>query len=503
VTQAVSVGFFGKLPCNGDFVQRRVPQSFLDVWDPWLQECIHASRTDLQEQWLPTYLTSPSWRFVLPEAVCGSGAYAGVVAPSVDRVGRYFPLTIVTQVDSGANPLEFATRRTLWFDALDSLIIQALEETQIDLEWFDGQVSELAGLLEDEETAAAGLQSLLDASAFPQQHASWRMPLNGAQGLQSAINVFAYRELSAQLRPVSVWWTEGSEAVGASWLSLRSLPQPGLFAAMLDGRWVAHGWHDLGELGEHQRPSRTPTSATDEPQPDHGLAPAAPHATVPDLQLSAVEENCAAFVLRPEIGLWAVTATPQHQDPTAVRLISDALQQLAPASSLTALIESVRHAMAEVNGNLAQLAVRDVQSVLSHANVMVLVLSGAECALLSAGDVQALRIRARQVERVDQPADFDSGSSGAGSLMELLTGSPESASGIGATGFRDLRVLFERMVREDQWILCALPVFGESDISQLAATAASGLGVDARAVAAMVSARTRSDAVMPLMSLEL
>src|SRR6202035_4615548 len=135
-----SVGVFGKLPSNGDFLQRRVPQAFLDVWDPWLQECVHASRESLQEAWLPAYLTSPVWRFVLPEAICGSGAYAGILAPSVDRVGRYFPMTIVTQVDVDANPLDFALQRRSWFDALESLLVTAVGEAEVDLEWFDAQV---------------------------------------------------------------------------------------------------------------------------------------------------------------------------------------------------------------------------------------------------------------------------------------------------------------------------------------------------------------------------
>src|SRR5262249_51991550 len=91
----VNVGFYGKLPCRGDFLQRRAPQDFVDVWDAWLQEGLHESRQRLQEAWLNTYLTGRVWRFVLSAGVCGSGVYAGVLVPSVDRVGRYFPLTLI------------------------------------------------------------------------------------------------------------------------------------------------------------------------------------------------------------------------------------------------------------------------------------------------------------------------------------------------------------------------------------------------------------------------
>ena len=97
---ASPVGYYGKLPCKGDFLQHCVPHEFVDNWDAWLQECLHVSRQQLEERWRDAYLTSAIWRFALAESVCGSGAYAGVMVPSVDRVGRYFPLTVVTQLHS-------------------------------------------------------------------------------------------------------------------------------------------------------------------------------------------------------------------------------------------------------------------------------------------------------------------------------------------------------------------------------------------------------------------
>ena len=38
-------GFYGKLPSEGDFVTRRLPWEFTSVWDDWLQQGMHASRT--------------------------------------------------------------------------------------------------------------------------------------------------------------------------------------------------------------------------------------------------------------------------------------------------------------------------------------------------------------------------------------------------------------------------------------------------------------------------
>ena len=62
-------GFFGKVPTHGDFISRRLPRSFLDPWDHWLQGAIATSRQQLGEGWLEVYLVSPLWRFCLSPGV--------------------------------------------------------------------------------------------------------------------------------------------------------------------------------------------------------------------------------------------------------------------------------------------------------------------------------------------------------------------------------------------------------------------------------------------------
>jgi type VI secretion system protein ImpM len=502
-----SVGFFGKLPCNGDFLERRVPQAFLEVWDPWLQLCVHTSRQVLQESWLPSYLTSPLWRFVLSEAVCGSGAYAGVLAPSVDRVGRYFPLTVVTQIDVAACPLQFATQHTSWFDGLESLIITALEDSNLSLEWFDTQVEGFARQLDDDPDGGDRLLvGMFEGSRFPAQGVAWRAPLRAAGQLHRAINAFAFSQLSAQLRPLGVWYTEGSQGAAPSWLSLRGLPTPEQFGAMLDGQWARDGWSSLGELRGEPESIAQPPAANG--TPDTASAPASvlgpPRVTLPDVQLSAIETNKAAFIVRPEIGLWAVAATGADENPEAVRMIADAMQQLVPAPSLTLLVEAVRQLMSDVQRRLRHLATRDVQRVESHASMAAMLAAGAECALLTAGRVQKLRIRERMVETFADPDDAGHGASAApGSLMDLLSSDPRSAAGIGTGYFTDLQVHYDRLQREDLWLLCAQAAISPKNLEYVMGAAASGLPISARVVADMIGKDASIGAVVPLLTLEM
>jgi len=208
------VGFYGKLPCRGDFLQRRAPQDFVDVWDAWLQACLHETRERLQDAWLNTYLTGPVWRFVLSSGVCGDGAYAGILVPSVDRVGRYFPLTVIAQLQKEDCLLAIACGSNSWFEAAEWLVIDALEAAALDFDTFDEQVA----LLRD------------------------RLDLDATKSLQSAINAFAYRELSHALQPLALWWTQGSSTISGSWLSTRGLPDARAFVAMLTGDWSGSDW---------------------------------------------------------------------------------------------------------------------------------------------------------------------------------------------------------------------------------------------------------------------
>jgi type VI secretion system protein ImpM len=228
------IGFYGKLPCRGDFLQRRAPMPFVDVWDAWLQECMHASREQLQEAWLDAYLTGPVWRFVLDAGVCGDDSYAGILVPSVDRVGRYFPLTVVAHLEAGHCPLDIACDASAWFEAAETLVLDALEAEMLDIEAFDESVAALRQPLATERASeSSSLMHALSDGATPMQSTRWNVPLESAQSLQRAINVFAYREMSRAMKPLTLWWTEGSQTLRASWLTLRGLPEARSFASML------------------------------------------------------------------------------------------------------------------------------------------------------------------------------------------------------------------------------------------------------------------------------
>ena len=125
-------GWHGKLPSLGDFASRRLDASFIDPWDGWLAAGLLALREAQPEAWLDAYLGSPSWRFLLMPGVlpgeAGRNAWAGVLMPSVDRVGRYFPLTLVQPLGQGPASTQQMAGLWFWLGRLDDLARDALYE---------------------------------------------------------------------------------------------------------------------------------------------------------------------------------------------------------------------------------------------------------------------------------------------------------------------------------------------------------------------------------------
>jgi type VI secretion system protein ImpM len=496
---ATAVGFYGKLPCNGDFLQRRVPQEFIDVWDPWLQECIHASREALREDWLNAYLTSPVWRFVLAEGVCGSGAYAGVMLPSVDRVGRYFPLTIVAQLNVDDCVLEIACDcAQQWFTSAEALALGALEAADLDLVTFDTQVASLADQMGPYDTVeAVYLRGLMQQSEFGRRPAEWHVPLRSAQSLQRAINVFAARELARTLRPLALWWTDGSNAIAPSWLCNRGLPPPARFVSMLAADWARAGWVSLdpnperdgsgGHVAMESVPAAAPEAVSAPPESfespsfEPATSPAAPLASsvahetpaFRPIELLAWHEPVsrawdsgaprAHFIARPDLGLWGVTCSqPTDDQAIAAQGVMDVLQSVPQSATLTSLVEDVRRALERVQRQLEN----SVATVAAPAAQTILFLArDAECALVYFGDVQAVRCRSADVtqivgaagcvEDVPMPVAAEPGSS----LMDLLTTPAAQQASI--------RVQYESLVSGDTWALAGAPVLYGPSLPEL------------------------------------
>ncbi len=230
-------GWYGKLPSLGDFASRRLPDAFIRPWDAWLQDVLSASRAALGEGWLDCYLTMPIWRFVLLPGLVGPSGWAGVLMPSVDRVGRQFPLTLTAPLSSYAAAADAVFKRGEWFAGLEEAALSALDPTRgaedldqalaahafipSDIQEVDGSGGGMRRL-----PSVEGFGALAEAEAFRAwgQHAGW----NG------------------------LWWTRGRVDSDSLMLTCAGLPTSEEFTGLLESR-VSPG-PSLGVVGVPPRP---------------------------------------------------------------------------------------------------------------------------------------------------------------------------------------------------------------------------------------------------------
>jgi len=247
------VGFFGKLPGRGDFIGRHLPKSFIEPWDAWLQTAIADSRTQLGGLWRECYCTSPIWRFALDAGLCGPTAYAGILMPSVDRVGRYYPLVIALPLAPTWPLLALPAIADPWFRQAEQLALMGLDLDRLDVDDFSRRVEALGEPPNPAFEADRG--AVGDA---------WYCPVPAATEIVALAPALAGDLLGRAFSRFSLWWTEGSERIARCLLICDGLPPVSGFAAFLAGEWRQWGWTEKRFAGLAPCPG-TPPAAEESP----------------------------------------------------------------------------------------------------------------------------------------------------------------------------------------------------------------------------------------------
>lgn len=214
-------GWYGKLPNLGDFASRRLPGEFIRTWDAWLQEVLQATRASLGEAWLDCYLTMPIWRFVLLPGLVGPSGWAGVLMPSVDRVGRQFPLTLAVALPSDAVAAHAVFEGADWFADLEDAALGVLDPTR--------GPDDLDRALADRAFTPPVIVEL-DGSAGAMR----RLP--STEGFELLAKAEALRAWGRDAGWNGLWWTRGRVDGDPLMLSCSGLPTAEEFGGLLQSR---------------------------------------------------------------------------------------------------------------------------------------------------------------------------------------------------------------------------------------------------------------------------
>jgi type VI secretion system protein ImpM len=440
----MQVGVYGKLPSHGDFLKRRVSDAFVDAWDAWLRECIAASRTALGGRWLDLYLTSPAWRFACAAGACGPAPVVGVVAPSVDQAGRYFPLTIVAELPANISIVSAAIAAERFMDRAERLIIDTLATERVDFERFDDGVRAL-----DYEVMRLARPSALilgpEAAAIltdnPQPS---HVPLGTSSDVATAFEQLLSLHLEAKYRPLVCCWTDGSALVEPSCLVLKGLPDPASYSALLAGSWGSPAWRSIPATISDAAEEDTLTVTS-----SYGEALFFRSAGATDVGRTRTN-NEDAYVERPEAGVWVVAdGMGGHSDgEVASHMVCDAMADFSLDGTFDEAIDAAIDRVQQVNDQLVRASTARDLPDRSGSTVVVLLVRGNRSAVLWAGDSRVYRWRNGALEQLTRDH----------SLAEIEPAAAVSTVITRAVGVEpdlELDVNRDTILPDDRFLLCS------------------------------------------------
>jgi type VI secretion system protein ImpM len=228
---ALIAGWYGKLPALGDFASRRLPPGFIDAWDAWLQRGLASSRASLGARWLDAYLNGPLWNFVLLPGVCGDAAWTGTIMPSVDKVGRHFPLTIALELPPHPALLATLVSAQAWYAAIDQATLACLDIHCLP-ETLEARLARLPlpGYPFPGDDAGPQLERWL-AEPAPRMLA---LHLSGSIAVADVFAAAALTRLGRAAGARSFWWSDTSAGAATRLLAFAGLPAHHEFTALMD-----------------------------------------------------------------------------------------------------------------------------------------------------------------------------------------------------------------------------------------------------------------------------
>jgi type VI secretion system ImpM family protein len=512
--------FFGKIPLTGDFIHRRMSSVFMNRWDEWLKINILHSQKQLGERWLPIYSQSPMWRFCIAPGVIDDKAYLGIMIPSVDSVGRYFPLTVAQAVDPKAIPFMLSDTANQWFQNIEDLLLDLLEGYEPNLQIFDAKIAALQPKWIEAIADIPAGQASMD-KAF-----NLRLEVNSANTINHSVSSFMLHNLVESKKGFTFWWNEGSEAYQPSILFSDKLPATDQFCGLLDGSWQEHQWISLPlsspELKKSERLEKhDDKSLTDIVKPN--LAKAAQHAQLVnelhnqqepleplnslaniDVNLNEVnidldditvsplitpayhrpqtfkaipesfgftdpgnsrKENEDALLLKPSAGLWLVAdGMGGHSHGSyASQLVVNRIAATDISGNLEQALNKIHIALQDVNSHLIDYAKQNDQQACG-STVIGMMMRNQTCVFFWAGDSRLYLVRNQKISPLSKDHSVEQEQIDQGLIKKddpNFTGKNLITRAVGGDHHLELEISYHQPQPGDQFLLCSDGVYNE------------------------------------------
>ncbi|RQS10117.1 type VI secretion system-associated protein TagF [Burkholderia sp. Bp9002] len=161
--------WYGKIPGAGDFVSRRLPHTLAGWWERWLQQGMAAMRQRGADEIARYYTVAPVWNFLIPAGAGAACVQPGCVAPSCDRVGRYYPVLVTLPMHAADYWSGLPDAADAFYWQVGSALLDAIRHARapLDLEAALAQVRLVPGDARPDDAPAQALPEPSAAPAWP------------------------------------------------------------------------------------------------------------------------------------------------------------------------------------------------------------------------------------------------------------------------------------------------------------------------------------------------
>lgn len=376
----VLAGYFGKIPSKGDFVSRRIDRNVRAQFDQWLQSALQTSQETLAGEWLELYLNAPIWRFYLEAEICGPYPVVGMMIPSVDKAGRYFPFLAAAQIPDFALSVAAVGQTDEWLQSLEGLVLSVLDD-DFDLDFFDHRLAKIAFSI-----------------GQPNQHSETTAifaPLAAALNDQSS-------------GPRSVWWTSGSDRRKAGISLYSGWPSASAFASFFTDGSAPANFDDVFERARQSGLSRHNNGMSSESAKAGALSLAAR-----SHRGTLAEQNIESFVFRLDKGLVSIAdgTFGLSRSATISRFLLAALDSVQLPAGIDDALQVLQERLEDAKRALTERLDITVAGPALQAGVLSFVFRESRFGLIVQGNVHCILLRGDEViELTDTSLSKRSGS---------------------------------------------------------------------------------------------
>ncbi|MBD8876705.1 type VI secretion system-associated protein TagF [Roseibium polysiphoniae] len=236
-------GYFGKIPLERDFIFHGLPTRTMDAWADVMAAWMAASRAVERSRWSERYYSAPIWRFVVGRGQIDGECWLGIVAASVDAVGREFPFAVLISADLDlmkSQPIPFLDRL---LDTLERPMLSFIEG-DLGQDEFRNLIQAAAHQMQrgaDGPGSSDASSIILPRSRDDGICLSYEKPEGGGLAIQSLHSLPSQNKDDPAGSPC-LWWHDRDAGRPGEYCVTKSLPKVSNAAPYFLGNWGAHGW---------------------------------------------------------------------------------------------------------------------------------------------------------------------------------------------------------------------------------------------------------------------